>query len=59
MRNSMFLFYEAQRNFRKELLNSVEAQRNSAFAEQNFFTKSKRNLISPNKIKKHYANFAF
>ena len=46
MRNLIFLLSEAQRNFRNELFDSVEAQRNSAIAERHFRTKLKRNLTS-------------
>ena len=46
MRNIIFLFSEAQRNFRNERFDSVEAQRNSAIAERHFRTKLKRNLTS-------------
>ena len=42
----MFLISEAQRNFRDELLDLVEAQRSSAIAERYFRTKLKRNLAS-------------
>ena len=46
MHNFIFLIAEAQRNFCNELFDSVEAQRNSAIAERDFRTKSKRNLTS-------------
>ena len=46
MRDLIFLFSEAQRNFRNKLFDSVEAQRNSAIAERYFRTKLKRNLTS-------------
>ena len=39
MRNLIFLISEAQRNFRNEFFDSVEAQRNSAIAEWHFRTK--------------------
>ena len=45
MRNLLFLISEAQRNFRNELFDSVEAQHNSAIAEGHFRTKLKRNTI--------------
>ena len=50
---------KAQRNFRNELFDSVEAQRNSAIAVRYFRTKSKRNLTSATKISRHNANTAF
>ena len=59
MRNLMFLFSEAQRNFRNELYDSVGAQRNSAIAERYFRTKLKRNVTSAIKISQHNANTAF
>ena len=59
MRNLIFLISEAQRNFRNELFDSVEAQRNSAVAEQHFRTKLKRNLPSAIEISHHNANTAF
>ena len=37
---------KAQRNFRNELFNLVKEQRNSAIAERDFRTKSKRNQTS-------------
>ena len=46
MLNLIFLISEAQRNFRIELFDSVEAQRNSAIAERHFRTELKRNLTS-------------
>ena len=46
MRNLIFFISEAQRNFRNELLNSAEAQRDSVIAERHFCTKLKRNLTS-------------
>ena len=59
MRNLIFLLSEAQRNFRNELFDSVEAQRNSAIAERHFRTKLKRNLTSAIEISQHNANTAF
>ena len=59
MRNLIFLISEAQRNFRNELFDSIEAQRNSAIAERHFRTKLKRNLTSTIEISQHYANTAF
>ena len=59
MRNLIFLLSEAQRNFRNELFDSVEAQRNSAIAERYFCTKLKRNLTSAIEISQHNANTAF
>ena len=47
---------KAQRNFRNELFDSVEAQRNSAIAERHFRTKLKRNLTSVVEISQHNAN---
>ena len=46
MCNLIFLLSEAQRNFRNQLFDSVEAQRNSAFAERHFRTKLKHNPTS-------------
>ena len=54
MRNLIFLLSEAQRNFRNELFDSVEAQRNSAIAE----IPIKRNLTSAI-ISQHNANLRF
>ena len=54
-----FLISEAQRNFRNELFNSVEAQRNSAIAERHFRVKSRRNLTSAIEISQRNANTAF
>ena len=60
MRNFfMLLTFEAQRNFRHELFDSIEAQRNSTIAEQRFRTKKKRNLTSEMKISQQSANSAF
>ena len=59
MRNLIFLFSEAQRNFCNEPFDSVEAQRNFAIAEQHFCTKLKRNLTSTIEISHHNANTAF
>ena len=59
MRNLIFLLSEAQRNFRNELFDSVEAQRNSAIAERHFCTKLKRNPTSTIEISQHNANTAF
>ena len=59
MRNLIFLLAEAKRNFRNELLDSVEAQRNSAIAERHFRIKLKRNLTSSIEISQHNANTAF
>ena len=50
MRNLIFLLSEAQRNFRNELFDSVEAQRNSAIAERHFRTKLRRNPTSQSKF---------
>ena len=50
MCNLIILISEAQRNFRNELFDSVEAQRNSAIAERHFRTKLKRNLTSQSKF---------
>ena len=57
-RDLIFLISEAQRNFRNELFDSVEAQRNSAIAEH-FCTKLKRNLTFAIEISQHNANTAF
>ena len=57
--NLIFLISEAQRNFRNELNDSVEAQHNSAIAERHFCTKLKRNLTSAIEISQHNANTAF
>ena len=59
MRNLLFLISEAQRNFRNELFDSVEAQHNFAIAERHFRTKLKRNLTSAIEIAQHNANTAF
>ena len=59
MRNLIFLVFEVQRNFRNELFDSVEAQRNSAIAERYFRTKLKRNLTSAIEISQHNGNTAF
>ena len=59
MRNLIVLISEAQRNFRNELYDPVEAQRNSAIAERHFRTKLKRNLISANEISHQNAYTAF
>ena len=59
MRNLIFLISEAQRNFRNELFDSVEAQRNSAIAERHFCTKLKRILTSATEISQNNANTAF
>ena len=55
----IFLISEAQRHFRNELFDSVEAQRNSAIAECHFRTKCKRNLTSAIEISQRNANTAF
>ena len=47
-----------QRNFRSELFDSVEAQRNFAIAERHFRTKLKRNLTSAIEISQHNTNTA-
>ena len=59
MRKLIFLILEAQRNFRNELFESVEAQHNSAIAERHFRTELKRNLTSAIEISQHKANTAF
>ena len=59
MRNFIFLIFEAQRNFRNELFHAIEAQCNSAIAEQHFCNKFKRNLTSTIEISQHNANAAF
>ena len=55
----IFLIYEEQCNFRNELLDSVEAQHNSAIAERHFCTNWKRNLTSAIEISQHNAKTAF
>ena len=57
--NLIFLLSEAQRNFRYELFDSVEAQRNSVIAERYFRTKLNRNLTSAIEISQHNAKTAF
>ena len=59
MPNLIFLLPEAQRNFRNELFDSVEAQCNSAIAERYCRTKLKCNLTSATEISQHNANTAF
>ena len=59
MRNLIFLLFEAQRNFRNELFDSVEVQRNSAIAERHFRAKLKRNLTSAIENLQHNANTTF
>ena len=59
MCNLIFLLSEAQRNFRNDLFDSVEAQRNSTIGERYFRTKLKRNLTSTIEISQHNANTAF
>ena len=59
IRNLIFLISEAQCNFCNGLFDSVEAQRNSAIAEQHFCIKLKRNLTSAIEIPQHNANIAF
>ena len=54
-----FQTVKAQRNFRNELYDSGQAQRNSAIAERHFRTKLKRNLSSAIEISQHNANTAF
>ena len=55
----IFLISEAQRNFRIELFDLVEAQRTSAIAERHFRTKLKRNLTSAFENSQHNTNTAF
>ena len=50
---------KAQRNFRNELFDSVEAQGNSAIAKRHFRTKLEWNLTSAYEISLHNANTAF
>ena len=59
MRNLVFLIFEAQRNFRNEAFDSVEAQRNSAVAERHFRSALKRNLTCAIEILQHNKNTAF
>ena len=55
----IFVISEALCNFRNELFDSVEAQRNSAIAEWHFRTKLKHNLTSAIEFSQHNANTAF
>ena len=59
MRNLIFLLSEAQRYFRNELFDSIEAQRNFASAERHFCTMLKRNPTCAIEISQHNANTAF
>ena len=59
MRNSIFFYSEAQRNFCNKLFDLPEAQRNSAIVERHFRTKLKRNPTSAIEISQHNANAAF
>ena len=59
MRNLFFLIFEALRNFRNELFDSVEAQRNFVIAERHFCSKQKRNPTSAIEILQHNAIIAF
>ena len=59
MPNLIFLLSEAQRNFRNEFYDSVEAQRNSAIAERHFRTKLKLYQTSAIEISQYKANSAF
>ena len=59
MRNLIFLISKAQRNFRNEVFDSVEAKRNFAIAKRHFGTKSRRNVNSAIKITTHNPNAAF
>ena len=59
MCNIIFLISETQCNFRSELFDSVEAQRNSAIAKWHFCTKLKRNLTSAIESSQYNANTAF
>ena len=59
MRNLIFLISDAQRCFRNELFDSVEAQHNSSIAQRHFGTKLKRNLTSAIEISQHNVNTAF
>ena len=59
MRNLIFLLSEAQCNFRNELFDSVEVQRNSAIVERRFRAKLKRNLTSAIEISQHNPKSAF
>ena len=59
MSNFILLTSEAKRNFRNELFHAIEAQRNSAIAEQRFRTKLKRNSTFAIEISQHNANTAF
>ena len=59
MRNLIFLISEPQRNFRNELFDSAEAQRNSAIAERHFYTKLKRYLTCAIEVPQRDANTTF
>ena len=57
--NLISLNSKAQRNFRNEHFDSVEALRNSAIAERHFRTKLKSYLTSAIEISQHNPNIAF
>ena len=59
MCNLIFLISKAQRNFRNELFDSIEAQSNFAIAEWHFRSKLKLNLTYAIEISQHNANSAF
>ena len=59
MRNFNFQIFETQCNFGNELFDSVEAQRNSAIAEQHFYPSLKHNLTFAIEISQHNSNTAF
>ena len=59
MRNLFFLISEAHRDFRNELFDLVEVQRNCGIAYRHFRTKLKRNLTSTIEVSEHNANTAF
>ena len=59
MRNLNFFLFEAQRNFRNQLFDSVVAQRNSAVAKWQFRTTLKRIVTSVIEISQHNANITF
>ena len=58
MLNLIFLIFETQCNFRNQLFDSAEAQRNSAIEERHFHTKLKRKLTFAIKISQHNAKTA-
>ena len=59
MRNLIFLICETQHNFRNELFDTVEEQRNPTIAERHFRTELKHNLTFAIEISQLNANFSF